>query len=155
MSTHKLQVSTEVPTEIHMTRVFDAPRRLVIQAMTTPDLVKKWMGGKRGVVTAAECDFRVGGRYRNAFRTHEGFEFAFVGTFKEIADDRIVHTEQFEGQPGESEITTTFTEAAGKTTMRVVIKFPTQEMRDMVIKSGMTEGAGESYDFLEALLKQL
>ena len=151
----KLQVSTEVPTEIHMTRVFDAPRRLVLQAMTTPELIKRWLGGKRAVVTSTEHDLRPGGRYRNAFRTHEGFEFAFVGTYHEVSDDRIVFEEQFEGQPGGSQITTTFTEVGGKTTMKMVMKFPTQELRDMVLKTGMAEGAGESYDELEKLLHQL
>jgi uncharacterized protein YndB with AHSA1/START domain len=151
----KLQVSTEVPTEIHMTRVFDAPKRLVIKAMTTPELVKRWMGGKRAVVTSTEHDLRPGGRYRNAFRTHEGFEFAFVGTYREVSDDRIVFEEQFEGQPTSSVCTTTFTEVAGVTTMKMVMKFPTQELRDMVLKTGMTEGAGESYDALEKLLHQL
>lgn len=151
----KLQVSTEVPTEIHMTRVFDAPKRLVMKAMTTPELVKRWLGGKRAVVTSTEHDLRPGGRYRNAFRTHEGFEFAFVGTYHEVSDDRIVFEEQFEGQPGGSQITTTFTEVDGKTTMKMVMKFPTQELRDMVLKTGMTEGAGESYDELEKLLHQL
>jgi uncharacterized protein YndB with AHSA1/START domain len=151
----KLQVSTEVPTEIHMTRVFDAPRHLVLEAMTTPELIKRWLGGKRAVVTSTEHDLRPGGRYRNAFRTHEGFEFAFVGTYHEVSDDRIVFEEQFEGQPGASQITTTFTEVAGKTTMTMVMKFPTQELRDMVLQTGMTEGAGESYDELEKLLHQL
>jgi uncharacterized protein YndB with AHSA1/START domain len=151
----KLQVSTEVPTEIHMTRVFDAPKRLVIKAMTTPELVKRWLGGKRAVVTSTEHDLRPGGKYRNAFRTHEGFEFAFVGTYHEITDDKIVFEESFEGQPGSSVCTTTFTEVGGKTTMAMVMRFPTQEMRDMVLKTGMTEGAGESYDELEKLLHQL
>ena len=151
----KLKVSTEVPTEIHMTRVFDAPKRLVIKAMTTPELVKRWMGGKRAIVTSTEHDLRPGGRYRNAFKTHDGFEFAFVGTYHEVTDDRLVFEEQFEGQPGGSQITTTFTEVAGKTTMTMVMKFPTQELRDMVLKTGMTEGAGESYDELEKLLHQL
>ena len=151
----KLQVSTDVPTEIHMTREFDAPKRLVLKAMTTPELIKRWLGGLRAEVTAAEADLRPGGRYRNAFRTHSGFEFAFVGTYEEISDDRIVFREQFEGQPGESHITSTFTEVGGKTTMKMVMRFPTQEMRDMVLKTGMTDGAGESYDCLEKLLQQL
>ena len=96
-----------------------------------------------------------GGRYRNAFRTHEGFEFAFVGTYQEISEDRIVLAEQFEGQPGEARITTTFAEENGKTTMKVVMQFATQEARDEVIATGMTNGAGESYDELEKLLHQL
>lgn len=151
----KLQVSTDVPTEIHMTREFDAPKRLVLKAVTDPELIKRWMGGMRGTVTSAEADLRPGGRYRNAFRTNDGFEFAFVGTYHEVTEDRVVFTEQMEGQPGESHNTVTFTEAAGKTTMKIVMKFPTQELRDMVVATGMADGAGESYDVLEKLLHQL
>ena len=151
----KLEVGIDVPTEIHMTRVFDAPKRLVIRAVTEPELIKRWMGGLRGEVTSAEADLRPGGRYRNAFRTHEGFEFAFVGTYHEVGEDRVVFTEQFEGQPGESHNTVTFTEDGGKTTMRIVMKFVSQELRDSVLQTGMADGAGESYDCLEKLLKQL
>jgi uncharacterized protein YndB with AHSA1/START domain len=151
----KLHISTDIPTEVHFTRVFDAPRRLVIKAMTTPELIKKWMGGKRAVVTATEHDLRPGGRYRNAFRTHDGFEFAFVGTYQEVSDDRIVFEESFEGQPGSSRITATFTEEGGKTTMKMVMSFPTQEMRDSVLATGMADGMAETYETLEKLLQQL
>lgn len=152
---NKLQMSTPVPTEVHFERVFDAPKRLVIKAMTTPELIKKWMGGKRAAVTAAEADLRPGGRYRNAFRTNDGFEFAFVGTYHEITDERIVFEEQLEGQPGAARITCTFTEEGGKTTMKMVMSFPTQEMRDQVLATGMADGMGETYEELEKLLKQL
>ena|ERR1043165_5186354 len=152
---NKLQVSTDVPTEIHFSRVFDAPRRLVIKAMTTPELIKKWMGGKRGVVTSAEADLRPGGRYRNAFRANNGFEFAFTGTYHEVSEDRIVFVEQMEGQPGEARITATFSEEAGKTTMKMVMSFPNQEMRDMVLATGMADGMAETYELLETLVQQL
>jgi uncharacterized protein YndB with AHSA1/START domain len=151
----KLKMSTDVPNEVHFVRVFDAPKRLVIKAMTTPELIKKWMGGKRAVVTAAEADVRPGGRYRNAFKTNDGFEFAFVGTYKEISDDRIVFEEELEGQPGAAQITCTFTEEGGKTTMKMVMGFASQEMRDQVLATGMADGMAETYETLETLLKQL
>lgn len=147
-----LEVAIDVPTEIKLVRVFNAPKRLVMQAMTTPDLMKRWMGGKRATVIACEMDVRVGGKYRHAYRTKNGFEFAFVGTFHEISEDRIVQSESFEGRPGESRVTTTWVEHDGKTTMTVVMSFPTQAARDAVIETGMAKGAGESYDTLEALL---
>jgi uncharacterized protein YndB with AHSA1/START domain len=151
----KLTVSTEVPTEIHMTRVFDAPKRLVRRAFTEPALVKRWMGNSRSPMTACEADLRPGGRYRNAFRTPDGFEFAFSGVFLEISDDRIVHTEAMEGMPGESRVTTTLIEADGKTTAHIVMAFADQATRDGVVRTGMADGAGESYDNLEALLLSL
>lgn len=150
----KLHVSTDIPTEVHFVRVFDAPRRLVIKTMTTPELIKKWMGGKRAVVTSAEADLRPGGRYRNAFRANDGFEFAFTGTYHEVSEDRIVFEEQMEGQPGSARITATFTEEGGKTTMKMVMSFPTQEMRDMVLATGMADGMAETYEALDMLLQQ-
>jgi len=133
-------------------RVFDAPKQLVIRAMTTPELVKRWQGAKRAEVTACEIDFRVGGKYRTAYRAKNGYEFAFVGTFHEITGDRIVQTESFEGQPGEARVTTTYVESDGKTTMTMIMSFPTQAERDAVIATGMAKGAGEAYDQLETLL---
>lgn len=152
----KLQVDiTGSPTEIKMTRTFDAPRALVVKAMTTPELVKRWLGGKRAVVTDARHDLRVGGTYRHGFRTHDGYEFAFTGTYLEVSDERIVHTERFNDDPNEARIAMTLTEAAGVTTMTMVMAFPSREIRDAVVKTGMAEGAGESYDELEKLIGNL
>ncbi len=151
----KLEVSTPNPEEIHMTRTFDAPRALVIEAMTTPELLKRWLGNTRADVVSVTVDFRVGGTYRFAFRNkRDGSEFAFGGVFTEIAADRIVQREHFEGQPGESTVTTTYVERAGTTTMTVAIRFESQMVRDIVLRTGMADGAGESYDGLDALLTE-
>ena len=71
-------------TEILMVREFDAPRELVFKAYTTPELVRRWWAGKRGNVTVAEIDLRVGGRWRYVMEANEGFEVAFHGEFREI-----------------------------------------------------------------------
>jgi uncharacterized protein YndB with AHSA1/START domain len=152
---NKLKVTADIPTEIHMTRTFAAPRRLLIQAMTTPELVKRWLGGVRATVVSAEMDRRVGGTYRNVFRLPSGDEFSFSGEIRELSDDRIVYTEVFGDQPGHALVTTTFVEHAGETTMTVVMAFPSQELRDMVLATGMADGAGESYDVLERLVAGL
>ena len=151
----KLTVSTDVPNEIHMTRTFDAPRRLVIEAMSKPELIKRWLGGVRATVESATVDLRVGGGYRYVFRLPDGGGFTFHGTFREIGDDRIVHNEVFNDGPGESLVTTTYVEHEGKTTMKVVVRFESREVRDMVFSTGMADGAGESYDSLETLLGTL
>ncbi len=150
-----LKMIEGAPNEIVMERVFDAPRALVLRAMREPELIKRWSGGKRAVVTEADNDLRVGGRYRTAYRTHDGFAFAFSGTYREVSDERVVHTEAMEGTPGEAVVTTTFTEANGKTTMRIVMAFPDAATRDYVASTGMAEGAGESYDVLEGLLTEI
>jgi uncharacterized protein YndB with AHSA1/START domain len=151
----RLQVKTDVPTDIQMTRTFDAPRRLVIRAMTEPALIKKWLGNSRAEIIAAEVDFRVGGSYRYVFRRTDGVEFSFTGVYREIGEDRVVHTERFDNHPEEATITTTWTERDGKTTMTLVMRFSSQAVRDMVIATGMESGAAESYDNLEALVTGL
>jgi uncharacterized protein YndB with AHSA1/START domain len=151
----KLKLLDGAPNEIVLQREFNAPRRLVIQAMTTPELIKRWLGGVRATVVIAEIDLRVGGRYRNVFRLPNGHEFSFTGLFREISDERTVHSEKFDDNPSESLVTTTLTEANGKTVMHMVIAFESKAVRDMVAGTGMAEGAGESYDKLDELLANL
>lgn len=155
MSSKKLTVSMTDPHEIQMTRTFDAPRKLVIRAMTTPELVKRWLGGVRTTVTAVEIDLRVGGAYRYAFRNPDGTEFFFVGEYQDISDDRVQFTQLFNGAPPPAIVTTTYVETAGKTTMTVTMRLPSQEVRDMIAATGMADGAGESYDALEELMASL
>lgn len=150
----KLKLLPGAANEIIMQREFNAPRHLVIQAMTSPELIKRWLGGVRTTVVTAEVDYRVGGRYRYVFRLPDGHEFSFAGVYREVSDERTVHSEQFDDNPNESLVTTTLTEANGKTTMHMVIAFATQEVRDMVLGTGMADGAGESYDKLDELLAQ-
>lgn len=150
-----LTVSTDVPNEIHMTRTFRAPRRLVLRAFSEPALLERWLGGVRAKVTSARVDFRVGGSYEHVFALPDGSSFFFSGVFREVSEERIVHTELFNGDPPGSLVTTTLTERGGETTVRWVIAFENQQVRDMVLATGMADGAGESYDELEKLLRTL
>lgn len=152
---NKLEVSTDVPTEIHMTRTFQAPRRLVRRAFAEPALLQRWLGGARAKVLTAEVDLRVGGTYKYVFGLPDGSSFFFGGTFREVGEDRIVHTELFNGMEPGSVVTTTFSEHGGVTTVRWVIAFDSQATRDFVLSTGMADGAGESYDALEQLLATL
>lgn len=151
----KLQVTTDVPTDIKMTRTFDAPRRLVVRAMSEPALIMKWLGNSHSPIVSADVDFRVGGGYRYVFRRPDGVEFTFTGVYREIAEDRVVHSERFNDMPDEATITTTWVERAGVTTMTVVMRFSSQAVRDMVVSTGMETGAAESYDNLAALVATL
>ena len=87
--------------QILITREFDAPKHLVYKAWTTPELVKRWWSAKRGEVTIAEIDLRVGGTWRYVMVTRRtGFEVAFHGEYREIVpNERIVSTEVYEGVP--------------------------------------------------------
>src|SRR5688572_25278755 len=122
--------------QILITREFDAPRHLVYQAWTTPELVKRWWSGRRGEVTSVEIDLRVGGTWRYVMVANEGFEVAFHGEFREIVpNERIVTTEVYEGAPdaeGDVVCTYTFTEQDGRTTLTLLGDHPSKEIRDMV-----------------------
>jgi uncharacterized protein YndB with AHSA1/START domain len=143
-------------TEILITRDFDAPAGLLFTAWTTPELVKRWWAGDRGEVIDAQVDLRVGGRWRWAMVTNGGFEVAFHGEYLEIdGPHRIVRTEVFEMVPdAESISTTTFEEADGVTTLRILGCYPSQEHRDAALASGMEDGLQTSLNELDVLVRQ-
>jgi uncharacterized protein YndB with AHSA1/START domain len=155
-SSGKAVVTLPTETQILIVREFDAPKHLVYRAYTEPELIKRWWSGLRGEVTSAEVDLRVGGTWRYVMIANEGFEVAFHGTFREIVpDERIVTTEVFEGAPVENEEQdaavniVTFTEADGRTTLTTVVECHTQEVRDLIVESGMEAGMQEAMDKLE------
>jgi uncharacterized protein YndB with AHSA1/START domain len=144
-------------TQILITREFDAPKHLVWKAYTTPDLIARWWGGSHGKVTTAEVDLRVGGSWRYVLAANEGFEVAFHGEFREISEpDRLVNTEIYEGAPeGVGVVTTTLTEAGGRTTLTQLCDYGDKTVRDAVIESGMEGGMQESMDALEQVAVSL
>jgi uncharacterized protein YndB with AHSA1/START domain len=150
-----LKMLDGAPNEIVMEREFDAPRALVHRAMTEPALVMRWQGNSRSALATCEIDARPGGKYRYVYRLPNGDEFSFTGVYTEVSEARTVLTERFNDMPSEAVITTTLTESNGTTTMRVVMAFDSAQTRDMVIKTGMSDGAGESYANLAALLPTL
>src|SRR5919197_650298 len=137
--------------QILITREFDAPRHLVFRAWTEPALVRQWWAGRRGEVTSAEIDLRVGGTWRYVMTANDGYEVAFHGEFREIVpDERIVSTEVYEGAPdGEAVNLITFTEAGDRTTLSILMQLPSREIRDVIIASGMETGMQEGMDLLE------
>ena len=161
-----VQVSTPGDREIVLKREFDAPRRLVFEAFTKPDLVRRWLLGPPGhEMPVCEIDLRPGGAYRYVWRNVEsGDEMASYGEFREIVPpERIVHTERFDmtGMPekvdmgDESIVTTVFTEHAGRTTVTMTCRYPSREIREGVLASGMADGVEASYVRLEELLPTL
>ena len=142
--------------QILITREFDAPKHLVYKAWTTPELVKRWWNAKRGDVTIAEIDLRVGGVWRYVMVADGGFEVGFHGEYREIVpNERIVSTEVYEGMPqGDGPEqgtlnTATFTEADGRTTLTILVQAPSKEIRDAIIDSGMEAGMQDAMDLLE------
>jgi uncharacterized protein YndB with AHSA1/START domain len=151
-------VTTPSDREIVFTRLFDAPRRLVFEAMTRPEHVRRWWGilDDRYSVVVCDIDLRPGGSWRFVGRGPTG-DVAFRGVYREIdPPERLVHTEIYEPYPDvESVITTVFTEEGGKTRLTAVCVYPSVEVRDMVLKTGMEKGAAISYDRLEEVAMEL
>jgi uncharacterized protein YndB with AHSA1/START domain len=147
------KVSTPSDTEIELTRLFDAPRRLVFEALTKPEHVRRWWGilDDKHSVPVCEIDLRVGGTWRYVGEGPEGRMPAFYGVYREIVPpERLVCTEVFEPFPDAgSVVTTVLTEENGKTRLTVTASYPSKDVRDMVLQTGMERGAAISYDRLE------
>jgi len=155
-NTGTLQVTTPTEREIVLTRVFDAPRTLVFDAFTKPELIKRWFGPRGWSLVVCEVDLKVGGTWRFVLRGPDGNDMGMRGVYREIAaPDRSVHTESFDDYPGESLVTTLLVENRGKTTLTATVRYPSQEVRDAVITSGMEHGAAESYDKLAEYLASI
>jgi uncharacterized protein YndB with AHSA1/START domain len=156
---HPVDITTPSDREIRVTRVFDAPRALVFDAHTRPELVRRWMLGPDGwSMPVCEIDLRPGGGYRHVWRSDaDGSEFGFRGEYREIvAPERIVHTERFDGTEAGDDTdalcTLVLTEADRRTTLTYTMRYPSREVRDQALASGMTDGMAASYDRLESVL---
>jgi uncharacterized protein YndB with AHSA1/START domain len=143
--------------QILISREFDAPKHLVYEAWTTPELVKRWWTANRGEATVAEIDLRVGGAWRYVMVTDDGFEVGFHGEYREIVpNERIVSTEIYEGMPeGEALNTVTFNEVDGRTTLTILVQHTSNEHRDAHIDSGMEAGLQDALDLLEQVALSL
>jgi uncharacterized protein YndB with AHSA1/START domain len=154
-NTGTLTVSLPSDCEIALTRIFKAPRELVYRAFSDPEILKRWFGPRGWSLVTCNVDARVGGRFRFVLRGPDGRELGMHGTYLELSPpERSVHNEGFDEFPGESTVTSTFTERNGETTLLATIRYASKEIRDAVIRSGMEHGAAESYDKLAELLVQ-
>ena len=154
-----LKIMAHSDREIVMTRVFDAPRSMVFDACTKPELVKRWLLGPDGwSMPVCEIDLRVGGTYRYVWRRdRDGTEMGMGGVYREIvAPERIVATEKFDESwyPGEAVGTLVLVEQSGKTTLTQTMLYESRESRDAVLKSPMESGVAASYDRLAELLEK-
>jgi uncharacterized protein YndB with AHSA1/START domain len=143
--------------QILITREFDAPRHLVYRAYTEPELIRRWWAGRRGDVTSAEADLRVGGGWRYVMVGREGQEVAFHGEFREIIpNERIVSTEVYEGAPDSEAVNLiTFTESGERTTLSILMQLDSRETRDAIIATGMESGLQEAFDLLDEVAGSL
>lgn len=157
-NSNTFQVSTPSAREIRLTRLFDAPRQLVFDVMNKPEHVQRWWGvlDEHHWVVSCEIDFRPGGAWRYVGHGPQG-DYAFHGEYREIdAPARVVFTEIFEPFPDAVSICTCLlTEERGRTRMTLTAVYPSPEVRDNVLASGMEKGAAISYDRLEDVVAEL
>jgi uncharacterized protein YndB with AHSA1/START domain len=165
-NTGTLKIELPSEHEVRMIRVFDAPKQLVFDALSQPELVKKWFGPRGHYLTVCDIDFKVGGAWKYVLHMPDGKDMGMLGVYREIEPpNRIVHTEAFifddpnlvgcEAQTDESVVTIQLSEEDGKTTMTVTVEYVSQEIRDAVIESGMEHGAAECYDKMAELLESI
>jgi uncharacterized protein YndB with AHSA1/START domain len=161
-----LKVTTPTDFEIVMTRAFNAPRRLVWDAMTKPEYIRRWLYAPEGwSMTVCEGDVRVGGSFRWEWNGPDGKPaLSLYGVYREVVPpERIVHTESMEmggsmdtrcnAQPAIA--TLMLAEQGGRTMLRMTMMFPSKELRDGALASGMEHGVAAGYDRLDELLVTL
>jgi uncharacterized protein YndB with AHSA1/START domain len=153
-----LKVTSPGDREIVMTRTFDAPRELVFEAMSKPELLQRWLLGPPGwSMVVCENDLKVGAPFLHVWRRDDGTEMSMRGVYREVVPpERIVRTESFaigcDAQSGEQLATVVLTEEGGKTLLTLTVLYPSKESRDATIASGMERGVAASYDRLSELL---
>ena len=154
----KLQVTTPTEREIAMTREFNAPRRMVFDALTKPDLLKRWMFGPPGWSFAVcEIDLRVGGLYRFVWSGPNGVQMGVRGVYREIvAPEKVVNTERFDEAwyPGEAIVTNSLAEDGGKTTLTLRVTYESKEARDIALQSPMEQGVAMGFDRLGEIVEK-
>ena len=158
-SSGSAKVTLPADEEILITREFDAPKHLVYKAYTTPELVSRWWPGRRGEMRSCEIDLRVGGQWRYVMLAHGEHEVAFHGEYSEVVEnERLVTTEVYEGAPEGSAPAlniVTFEEAGGRTTLSILMRVESPDVRDMIIGTGMEGGMQEGMDLLEQIAREL
>jgi uncharacterized protein YndB with AHSA1/START domain len=149
-----LAITTPTDREVVITRVFDAPRRMVFDALTRPELLRRWLEAPGRSLEVCDIDLRVGGAYRFVWRGPGRKDVGLRGVYRELAPpERLVTSESWEDwDAGETVATTVLVERQGKTTMTLTTLFPSREVRDTVLEAGLKSGAETNYEKLADVL---
>jgi uncharacterized protein YndB with AHSA1/START domain len=152
----KYETTLSLPSdrEILMTRKFDAPREIVWDTITDPELIPQWYGFARDATEVKKMDVRPGGKWQYITRTSGGEVVDFHGTYREVvAPEKLVYSFLFGDMPeGDGFVEITLVEKDGVTELRDRGVFTSKEERDAVIASGMESGARETYERLADLI---
>lgn len=153
-ATEALKITTPSEREVVITRVFDAPRDLVFDALTKPELLKRWLEAPGRSLEICDIDLRVGGAYHVVWRGPGRKDVGSRGVYRELAPPgRLVTSESWEDwDAGETLATTVLVERNGKTTLTITMLFPSREVRDTVLESGLKSGSAANYEKLAELL---
>jgi uncharacterized protein YndB with AHSA1/START domain len=157
-NTAELKVTTPSDLEIVITRGFNAPRQIVWEAMSNPEILKRWLFGPPGwSMTVCEGDLRAGGTFHWAWSGPEGVQMAMRGVYREVeAPERVVRTETFEvgcnAQVGEQLASMVLTDEGERTGLILTLSYPTNEARDGALASGLEQGMSAGYNRLDELL---
>jgi len=143
--------------ELVTIRAFDAPRKLLWEAWTSPEHLPKWLLGPEGsTMPICESDLRVGGAWRFVWRHADGTEIGMTGEYREITPpERLVSTQSWGGDWPETVNTLVFTEAGDRTIVTQTILYPSLEARDAAIATGMRKGMDAGFDRLDAYLQTI
>jgi uncharacterized protein YndB with AHSA1/START domain len=149
--------TTPTDREIVVTRVVDAPRRLVWEAWTSPEHLPRWMLGPPGwTMPVCEIDLRPGGAWHFVWRRADGTEMGMRGVYQEVTPpERLVATESWGGDWPDTLNTLVLSEEDGKTTITQTILYPSKDARDAALKTGMTDGMAVSFDRLAEHLQTM
>jgi uncharacterized protein YndB with AHSA1/START domain len=149
-----LRITTPSEREVVLTREFDAPRQRVFDALTRPELLRRWYAPAGWSMEVCEVDLRVGGAFSFVSRRADGKQVGQRGEYLELAPpERIVHSERWpDWEVGDCRVTTVLVERDGRTTLTSTILFPSREVRDTILESGLRRSAGGLYDQLAAVL---
>jgi uncharacterized protein YndB with AHSA1/START domain len=152
-----LTITTPTDREVVLTRTFDAPKNLVFDALTRPELLKRWMRAPGRSFEVCDIDPRAGGQYRFVWRGPGKSDVGMHGAYREVtAQRRIVNTESWEDwDAGESLVTTELSDQDGMTVLTVTTRFPSKQVRDDVLTAGLEANAAQTYDALEELLRSM
>jgi uncharacterized protein YndB with AHSA1/START domain len=151
----KALVTTPAEREIHIERVFDAPRERVFAVYVDPQLIPQWWGPRDTTTVVEEMEPKTGGAWRFATETADGSKIIFRGYYREVTPpERIVQTFEWDGMPGYVSVETATFEDLGDGRTRIVSTsvFHTAEERDGMLDSGMERGLNETYDRLDEIL---
>lgn len=154
-TTNTSTMTTPSEREIHIERIFDAPRERVYAAFTDPELIPQWWGPHGTTTVVEQMDVRPGGTWRFVGQDSDGSEVGFRGVYREVAPpERLAQTFEFEGMPGHIslEIATFEDLGDGRTKVTNDVVFYTAEERDGMLDAGMEKGMSESFERLDELL---